>query len=59
MSEQQSNKARIFSCLEKMKSLELRIEQAGLTTVKPLAKELAKLTRQTMALMAVEVFERG
>ena len=42
-----------------MKSLELRIEKAGLTTVKPLAKELAKLSRQTMALLAVEVFERG
>ena len=56
---EQSNKARIFSCLEKMKSLELRIEKAGLTTVKPLAKELAKLSRQTMALLAVEIFERG
>jgi len=53
-----TNKQRIFLNLEKIKTLESRIDKAGLGTIKPLAKELAKLTRQTLALTAIELFER-
>jgi len=54
-----TNQEKIHNNLTKLKDLEQRIENAGLTTVKPLAKELAKLTRITLALIAGEVFTHG
>lgn len=54
-----SNQEKIHNNLTKLKDLEQRINNAGMTTVKPLAKELAKLTRITLALIAGEVFANG
>ncbi len=54
-----TNQEKIHNNLTKLKDLEQRIENAGLTTVKPLAKELAKITRITLALIAGEVFSNG
>lgn len=53
------NKTEIFNNLQRIKSLEQRIEKAGLTTVKPLAAELAKLTRITLGRLAVGIYGNG
>jgi len=59
MSDRAINKAMLFNNLEQISQLEKQIESAGLTTIKPLAKRLATLTRKTLAILAVEVFDHG
>lgn len=52
-----TRKKDVFNNLEQMKQLEREIEKAGITSVKPLAQRLAKLSRRTFALLAMEAFE--
>jgi len=51
-----TNQERVRNNLQRIKTIEQRIEKAGLTTIKPLAQELAKTTRITIAILAAEVF---
>ena len=51
------NKQKLFANLEKMQQLEKKIEDAGITTVKPLVKQFVKLTRLNQALFAMELFK--
>ena len=53
------NRAEIYNNLQRIKSLEQRIAKAGITTIKPLAAELAKLTRITLGRLAVGVYGNG
>ncbi len=52
-----TNQEHIYQNLDQLKTLEQQIEKAGIGTVKPLAKKLAYLSRQTFARLAVEVFK--
>jgi len=56
---EEENRQAIFNNLTKMKSLEQRIGKAGLTTIKPLAAELAKLSRQTFGRLAMGIYGNG
>ena len=53
------NRAEIFNNLQRIKSLEERISKAGITTIKPLAAELAKLTRVTLGRLAMGIYGNG
>jgi len=59
MSTERTNQQRVYAQLEQMSQLEQRIKTAGITTIKPLAEELARRTRQTLALLSMEVFNDG
>jgi len=54
-----TNKQHIYINLERLSALEQKIKGAGIGSVKPLAEQLAHLTRQTLARLSVEVFKNG
>jgi len=58
MSEKVTNESAVFSNLELMKTLENQIKTAGITQIKPLAQQLAKLTHSTLARLSMEVFKK-
>ena len=54
-----SNQQKLFHNLEQMAVIEKQIDGLGITSaskVKELSKKMAKLNRQSMALLAMEVF---
>lgn len=51
-----TNKEKLFNQLEQIAQVEKQIEQAGVTTIKPLVQRYAKLNRQALATLAMEVF---